>query len=178
PALVVCPPGFQYLASFFACMFAGIIAAPLPVPNSKRDSVRFRMIVENSGARFAIAPRVVIDRLSRSGFDRSIVWIASDMEEQSNGSEWKDTSIDVHQVAYLQYTSGSTGVPRGVMLSHGNVLENLKCIHRVCGHSPESVAVSWLPHFHDMGLVYGILAPLHGGFPSILMPPSAFLRHP
>jgi acyl-CoA synthetase (AMP-forming)/AMP-acid ligase II len=81
-------------------------------------------------------------------------------------------------LAFLQYTSGSTGTPKGVMVSHGNLMCNSEYMHEIWGFSSESVMVTWLPTFHDLGLIYGILQPLHHGFPCYLMAPASFIQKP
>lgn len=92
--------------------------------------------------------------------------------------QWQAPNIDSQTLAFLQYTSGSTGTPKGVMLSHGNLLHNAAITYELMGHSPESCFVSWLPAYHDMGLIGGILQPLYGGFPCYLMAPATFLQQP
>ena len=86
--------------------------------------------------------------------------------------------MSTDSLAYLQYTSGSTATPKGVMVTHGNVLHNSASIHQGFAHTPDSRALTWLPHFHDMGLIDGIIQPLYGGFPGILMSPVSFLQQP
>jgi acyl-CoA synthetase (AMP-forming)/AMP-acid ligase II/acyl carrier protein len=116
--------------------------------------------------------------LNESKFDSSIDWVSSESADGAQEDTLCDLSLFNEDLAYLQFTSGSTAVPRGVMISHKNVLENLRYIDVSTRHSVESVVVSWLPHFHDMGLLGGILGPLYRGFHSILMSPASFLRRP
>ena len=92
--------------------------------------------------------------------------------------KFHEVSVSPDTLAILQYTSGSTAEPKGVMVSHGNFIHNLSFSYKRWGHSEESKFVSWLPFFHDMGLVAGILQPLYGAFPGILMSPSTFLQKP
>src|SRR5690606_37585341 len=91
---------------------------------------------------------------------------------------WRPPSLTSDDLAYLQYTSGSTRRPRGVMLSHGNLLQQLRIFDAGHGHERDSVMVSWLPATHDLGMVYGRLVPLLRGFPCYFMAPEAFLRRP
>ncbi|HEY0607826.1 MAG TPA: condensation domain-containing protein, partial [Herpetosiphonaceae bacterium] len=105
-------------------------------------------------------------------------WITTDTLSLSQADEWRDPQIDANTLAFLQYTSGSTATPKGVMLTHGNLLHNLALIHQGFGHSERSHGVIWLPPYHDMGLIGGILQPLYGGFPVTLMSPVNFLQRP
>ncbi len=92
--------------------------------------------------------------------------------------DWHTPGINPESLAFLQYTSGSTGVPKGVMVSHGNILHNSEYIKQAFELNSDSVSVSWLPNFHDMGLIDGILQPLYSGFLGVLMPPQFFLQRP
>ncbi|MFD5698626.1 aminotransferase class I/II-fold pyridoxal phosphate-dependent enzyme [Streptomyces lasiicapitis] len=95
-----------------------------------------------------------------------------------SAADWREPDLTGDSLAFLQYTSGSTSAPKGVMVSHGNLLHNLAAIHRRLAHDADSAMVSWLPPYHDMGLIGGILSPLYGGFPAHLMAPMAFVRRP
>ena len=105
-------------------------------------------------------------------------WVTTETIEDSLASEWQPPNLSLEQLAFLQYTSGSTGNPKGVMVSHGNILHNQSLIKKAFGHSDKTVFVGWLPLFHDMGLIGNMLQPLYLGIPSILMPPVAFLQKP
>jgi amino acid adenylation domain-containing protein len=108
----------------------------------------------------------------------NLQWLTTDNLEVGIESNWQQANIERDTIAFLQYTSGSTGTPKGVMVSHGNLLHNAAMTYRWMGHSPKSKFVSWLPIYHDMGLIGGILQPLYGGFPCVLMSPTAFLQRP
>jgi amino acid adenylation domain-containing protein len=104
-------------------------------------------------------------------------WLATDTVESAVAG-WQPPPIDGDTVAFLQYTSGSTAAPKGVMLTHANLLHNSALIHQCFGHSPQSQGVIWLPPYHDMGLIGGIIQPLYGGFPVTLLSPIDFLKRP
>ena len=104
-------------------------------------------------------------------------WLATDTME-ANGQEFVPKSLTPDSLAFLQYTSGSTGTPKGVMVTHGNIIHNQQLIQQAFGHSEQSIGVGWLPLFHDMGLIGHVFQPIYVGFPSILMPPVAFLQKP
>ncbi len=116
-------------------------------------------------------------RLAHAPEMRSLLWLATD-EDEGSMPGWTCLDIDGNSLAFLQYTSGSTAAPKGVMVTHGNLLHNLGMIYDGLGYSPDSHMVSWLPPYHDMGLIGCILQPLYGGFPATLMPPVSFLQRP
>jgi acyl-CoA synthetase (AMP-forming)/AMP-acid ligase II len=105
-------------------------------------------------------------------------WIATDDGAEDVSGAWRDPGIDGEALALLQYTSGSTGTPKGVMVSHHNLLANLAGMHDRFGYHAETRAVSWLPPYHDMGLIGGILQPLYTGAPMTLLSPLSFLQRP
>ena len=182
-ALLLHPPGLDFLVAFFGCLYAGIVAVPLYPPRPNRRDSRIVEIAKDADARFALTTSSVIAKLDRS-VDRSpelagLLWRATDELSEADGGAWRsDWSTGANDVAYLQYTSGSTRSPQGVMVTQANVLANVEDVELTLHHPPESVFVSWLPHFHDMGLVYGLLAPWCQGFPCYFMPPASFLQHP
>ena len=175
PVLLLYGAGLEYIAAFFGCVLAGVPAVPVVGSRSRRRST-LETIATDCGATI-----VLCDRLSRPagapGIARATV-IATDDLAEDLGSVWHRPAISSSGIAYLQYTSGSTGVPRGVIVTHENVLSNLRYIDMDFKHDERSVAVSWLPHFHDLGLVYGILAPLYGAFRCIILSPESFAQQP
>ncbi|MEM8722028.1 MAG: amino acid adenylation domain-containing protein [Cyanobacteria bacterium P01_G01_bin.39] len=112
------------------------------------------------------------------GIIGNLQWLATDQVNADIEANWQEPDLERDAIAFLQYTSGSTGTPKGVMVSHGNILHNGAMTYRWMGHSPDSQFVSWLPIYHDMGLIGGILQPLYGGFPCVLMSPTSFLQRP
>src|SRR5689334_9468784 len=105
-------------------------------------------------------------------------WLATDTIDGSQAEKYLERELTSESLAYLQYTSGSTSMPKGVMVTHGNVLHNSASIHKGFAHTPDSRALTWLPHFHDMGLIDGIIQPLYGNFAGTIMSPASFLQHP
>ena len=181
-ALLLYPPGLEFLVALFGCLYAGVIAVPLYPPKLNRRDPRCLDVSLDSSARFALTTSTVLagcDRAMRhSPGLASLRWIAPEELPADAPPERIRERVDPDSLAYLQYTSGSTRTPKGVMVSHANLLANIHDIHRGFGHPHGSVPVSWLPHFHDMGLVYGLLAPLALGFRCYFMPPAAFLQKP
>ncbi|MEG5026528.1 amino acid adenylation domain-containing protein [Microcoleus sp. AT8-B1] len=180
-ALLLFPPGLDYLAAFFGCLYAKVIAVPLYPPKLKRNLAKISAIALDAGATVAIAPARHLENLEQLCEQapelKGLRWLSAEALSD-DGEKWKQPPIHPDEVAYLQYTSGSTSTPKGVMVSHANVLYNIEYIHRGFDHDAESVAVTWLPPFHDMGLIDGLLKPLYLGIPSYFMPPAAFIQNP
>jgi amino acid adenylation domain-containing protein/non-ribosomal peptide synthase protein (TIGR01720 family) len=181
-ALLLYPPGLDYLTAFFGCLFAGVIAVPAYPPRLNRNLDRLAAIGLDAGATLALTTSLS----ASSGKNLSgqapalekLRWVTTDTLPLELAGEWREHPADGDSLAYLQYTSGSTAAPKGVMISHANVLHNSAYIHQGFEHTPESVSLTWLPHFHDMGLLDGIIQPLFGGFTGLLMSPAAFLQRP
>ncbi|HKV34845.1 MAG TPA: AMP-binding protein, partial [Pyrinomonadaceae bacterium] len=170
--LLAYSPGLEFIAAFFGCLYAGAVAVPVSLPQTKRGLGRFQAIASDAQAAGVLTTRQVLSRFER--FD----WLTSDDLSDDEAGHWREPSTDNKALAYLQYTSGSTSTPKGVMVTHANVLENSVYIQHGFEHGPESVSLSWLPHFHDMGLVDGIIQPLYSGFTGLLMSPAALLQNP
>lgn len=181
-ALLLFPPGLDYVTAFFGCLYAGVVAVPAYPPMSPRQVPRLRAVLEDAQASVALVPGSS-SAVEDAGDPMSGAWGQVDrlsLDELDIGSEqeWREPGIGSGDLAFLQYTSGSTRAPRGVMLTHANLLHNLALISDWFRDDAEEIAVSWLPPYHDMGLIGGILAPLHGGFPAVLMSPLHFLQRP
>jgi acyl-CoA synthetase (AMP-forming)/AMP-acid ligase II len=174
-------PGLEYVASFFGCLYAQVVAVPVYPPRFNTKLDRLVTIAQSAGAKLALTSssihenlRAVIDSTPQLG---GLVWLETDrLDPQTNASFLADPSAD--GLAVIQYTSGSTSDPKGVMLSHGNLVANLKCIDENFELSNTTRSVSWLPPYHDMGLIGGLLPPLWKGFPMVLMSPYAFVQKP
>ena len=182
PVLLLYPPGPAYIAAFFGCLYAGAIAVPTYPPRLNRPDPRLESIVKDSQAQFALTTQMILTkiqkRLAHMPLLERLQWRATDALSLSEAEQWHAPVIDGETIAFLQYTSGSTGNPKGVILTHNNLLHNSAIIYDAYGHSGESQGVIWLPPYHDMGLIGGILQPLYGGFPVVLMSPVAFLQRP
>ncbi len=184
--LLLLPPGLDLIAGFFGCLFAGTIAIPLLPPHPARlEQQKERLLVIAADAKPAVvlSSREVLASLAPLHVELSQAigtppsHLALDDLVVSDVQPALPT-IDHDTIAFLQYTSGSTASPKGVMVSHGNLLHNSDLIYRAFGHSAQSQGVIWLPPYHDMGLIGGILQPLYGGFPVTLMSPASFLMRP
>lgn len=183
-AVLLYPSGLDYITAFLGCLYAGVIAVPAypPNPRLERTLRRFRAITADAEpAAFlttsSIAPIAGPLTAREPGF-AGIRWLATDTAADAEADVWREPVIDTDTLAFLQYTSGSTTVPRGVMVSHGNLMSNEALIKRVMEVNADSVAVSWLPMYHDMGLIGLVLQPIYAGFPCVLMSPGHFLADP
>jgi amino acid adenylation domain-containing protein len=181
-ALLLYPPGLDFIAAFFGCLYAGVIAVPVYPPRPHRPLDTLQHIAADSGARFALTTSAQLCSLEqRDSFKPglgSLCWLATDIPAHSREQEWHPPDIDAHSLAFLQYTSGSTAAPKGVMVSHANLLHNLAFIQQRTEQTPESHGVIWLPPYHDLGLIGGLLLPLYAGCSVSLMAPSSFVRSP
>jgi len=181
--LLLYPSGLDYIAAFMGCLYAGAIAVPVYPPSSNRSMQRIQAIVADADARLVLTTSAVLTKtrsLSKHIPElQALHWMATDEEGATIPAEqWRPYIPARDDVTFLQYTSGSTGTPKGVMVSHGNILHN-SAMMRDCGHhTAETVGVSWLPMFHDMGLILGVLQPLYVGFLAILIAPAAFIQRP
>lgn len=160
-------PGLDYLAALFGILRAGAVAVPAFPPVGRRATARFASVVEDC------APDLVIANPVFAG-DSPLPWLG--------GHELEGTPVDTPlpepaDLALLQYTSGSTGDPKGVMVSHGNLVANCHAMAANLG-STRQVSCSWLPPYHDMGLIGAILLPVFGGFPMVLLSPVHFVQQP
>jgi acyl-CoA synthetase (AMP-forming)/AMP-acid ligase II/acyl carrier protein len=185
-ALLVYPPGLDFVAAFLGCLYAGIVAVPMYPPSPP-----------HVGAGVALLQRVAADACASlvlttrafaalaGGWGETVApdlirlrWIMTDA--RSAGGEIGCDRVDLapDTLAFLQYTSGSTGTPKGVMVTHGNIVEHGRCVQAALQLTQHSVAVGWLPLYHDMGLIGTVLLPLQVGFRSVLMSPLAFLERP
>ncbi|MEO7359695.1 MAG: aminotransferase class I/II-fold pyridoxal phosphate-dependent enzyme, partial [Gemmatimonadaceae bacterium] len=180
--MILVPPGLDYIAAYFGCLYAGAIAVPAYPPNPRRADPRVARMVADCGARVAVVSSALMARmddwLKHSPELRALTWLDVDGLQYGDASAWRSPDITSASLAMLQYTSGSTGDPRGVMITHANLLHNSAIIHRVNAHREDDCVVFWLPPFHDMGLIGGVLQPIYAGLPTVLMGPATFLQRP
>ena len=184
-ALLLYPPGLDYIAAFFGCLYAGVTAIPAYPPRPGRPDrglPRLRQIVADAQPGLVLATAALVDKLSllleQAPEFAKLEWLVTEHLAAPAQAVWQAPLPGGDEIAFLQYTSGSTAAPKGVIVSHRNLLHNLGLIKAAAAHGPDSIAVLWLPPFHDMGLIGGILQPLYVGFPTVLMAPMAFLQKP
>jgi acyl-CoA synthetase (AMP-forming)/AMP-acid ligase II len=184
-AVLLYAPGLDYVAAYLGCLYGGMVAVPAYPPDPmrlNRTLPRLQAIVNDAQAAIVLTTagiRDMAEMLFAVAEDLSkLTWRSTDDLDPVHAESWSDPEARPEQLAFLQYTSGSTADPKGVMITHGNLLHNSKHIYRLFGHSPGSRGVIWLPTYHDMGLIGGVLQPLYAGFPVVLMSPIAFLQRP
>jgi amino acid adenylation domain-containing protein len=184
-ALLLYPPGLDYIAAFFGCLYANVVAVPAYPPTStglKRTLPRLQAIVRTAQPAVALTTDAIIpivEPLSAQGSDfQRIRWLSTDAIDSDAPTSWRKPDANGDTLTFLQYTSGSTATPKGVMLTHANLLHNLSLIQQAFGHHADSQGVIWLPPYHDMGLIGGVLQPLYAGFPVTLLSPVSFLQRP
>ena len=180
--LLLYPPGLGYIEAFFGCLYAGVIAIPAYPPRPNRSLSRLQSIIDDAQATLALTTQSILVSLERklphAPELARLRWLATDNIDGDLSQDYQEIAISDDNLAFLQYTSGSTAEPKGVKIAHNNLLHNLEAIHNSFQHTSESRGVIWLPPYHDMGLIGGILQPLYGGFPVILMSPLMFLQNP
>ncbi len=171
--LIVAPPGRRYLEWFLGCVLAGAVAVPSAPPTNSQRAERLRTVIANAGAGFAVGA----ERQRRLLAGADLRWFDVDDHVTAPESE-APAGPAADDVAFLQYTSGSTSAPKGVVVTHSALVANLGQMTEVFGLDPAARGVSWLPPYHDMGLIGGILVPVFAGFRMDLMDPVAFSRDP
>lgn len=185
-ALLLFPPGLDFVAAYFGCLYAQVIAIPAYPPHAARIEKTLpvvRRIVADARPSVALLTTALFNgfatqKPTEDAF-RELKWLATDGDEgNSRAEDWQQPIIGGNDLAFLQYTSGSTSAPRGVMVSHHNLLHNLGLIERAFGLSDNSHTVFWLPPYHDMGLIGGILQALYSGYPVTLISQMMFLQRP
>ena len=182
-AVILCTWGPDYLVSLFACFYSQVVAVPLYPPRPNRSWDRLASVLADARPQVALIDSSFQVNSSQSFVDATrdhpVRLVLTDQQASDETSDL-DTNTSRHQsdLAYLQYTSGSTSAPKGVLISHGNVLSNCDVIGRVGDATYEHVVGSWLPLHHDMGLIGGVMTPLLLGLPAILMPPEMFVMRP
>jgi len=181
PVLLLFEPGLEFWRAFLGCLYAGVIAIPAPLPHDSRSTQRVAGILRDADSSLALTTSKLRDLLTAGidglGLNRSIAFVAIDDSQLADPDSWTMPHITPETVAFLQYTSGSTGDPKGVVVTHGNILHNTAAITEALGVSGEGALVGWIPHFHDMGLIGQLVAFVNGGN-LVTMSPLAFLKQP
>lgn len=185
--LILHTDGQEFASSFLGCLLAGAVAVPAPPPSGARQNVeRVANIVRDAAVSYLMtdsANASSVSQLLANIGHSEVVCLATDRAGRAAGSEgaetgWHDPGLYPDDVAYLQYTSGSVSEPKGVMVTHRNMLANQKAIHQAMRTGPDSVVGGWLPFHHDMGLAGHLLHPLWLGSRGVLMSPITFVKRP
>ena len=184
--LLVYPPGLDFVRAFWACVLSGRVAVPVPAPDAARlqqQLARLQAIIKDAQASLVLThPELLtqIETLNDEQDSAAAKWLATPIEPGAAtvAAAFTPPALAADNIAYLQYTSGSTSTPRGVIITHANALAQCRTGSKAVGIDAQSRLLCWLPHFHDYGLVFGTLVPLYRGVPSYLMSPLTFLRRP
>ncbi|MDZ4688780.1 MAG: beta-ketoacyl synthase N-terminal-like domain-containing protein [Planctomycetaceae bacterium] len=170
--------GFKFIEALFGCWLAGAVAVPVPVPQRNKRNARLESILGDCGSTTILCTSSTRDHLHVLANHANVNAIAIDDLPAPRAFLPGAFRAEPSTLALLQYTSGSTGTPKGVRVTHGNILANVATMADRLGCTADDTGLSWLPHFHDMGLIGGILLPLYSGFETFLFPPVWFIEQP
>ncbi|HEV7683496.1 MAG TPA: fatty acyl-AMP ligase [Pyrinomonadaceae bacterium] len=184
-ALLLYPYGLEFIAAFLGCLYGGVVALPAYPPLSPRQGrviTRITGIMEDAKPTVALTTSAVKNKVetlfTQISNTRPMRFLATDKVAAYLAEDWDGSPANRDATAFLQYTSGSTTTPKGVMVSHRNLIQNSSYIHHCFNTSPASRGMFWLPFYHDMGLIGGLLQTLYCGGSAVLMTPAAFLQCP
>lgn len=183
-ALLIYPSGLEFITAFFGCLYAGVVAVPTypPQTRTKRNLSQLQSIANDVEPSLLLTTSSLIhpvkELFAQAPELQSVPLISTDTLSDNLAEQWQEPLVDRNTLAFFQYTSGSTGMPKGAMLTHGNLMHNLALIARSFELTRDSHGIIWLPLFHDMGLIGGILQVPYCGGQSTIMSPAAFLQRP
>lgn len=187
-ALMVYPyqQSLEFIAGFFGCLYGGVVAVTDNPPRNEAGILKLEERAIACEASVVLSTQALLQHLEQQLAKnpefksklREIPWLATDLIPLEDADNWRQPDINKDSLAFLQYTSGSTGTPKGVMVTHGNIIANSAVIYEAFKHTKESKALIWLPLFHDMGLLGGVMQPVYGAFPVVLMSPVSIIQRP
>ena len=193
PVLLLYPPGPEFLVAFTGCLYAGAVAVPAPLPGDRGERLqRVSGILKDTVARLVLTDAAhAADTslwLAVSGggetvclatdIDTGVPGVHGGAHSGTEADDWRPPAVGPDDLAFLQYTSGSTSKPRGVMVTHRNLMANQAALQRLLGTTADDRFGNWLPHYHDMGLIAHLLHPLYLGTTAVQMAPAAFIKRP
>ncbi|WAS91507.1 type I polyketide synthase [Nannocystis punicea] len=178
------PQGLEFVVAYFGCLYAGAVAVPAPMPHPSRLArtlPRLRGMIADATPAAVLSNRegvAMAPQITAALGTEALRWLALEDAPPGLESAWRRPTTARDRPAHLQYTSGSTASPKGTIITHANILANSRAIRQSKRYSAESRGVVWVPHFHDDGLVHGLVQPLHTGYPCLLFPATAFVARP
>ena len=180
--LLAYPFGSEFIAAFFGCLYAGAIAVPAYPPRPDQSLLQLESIAQSCHAKAILTEAALLDhlqyRFAENRYLSELHLVATNTIPSPLSRDWKEPEISSDSMACLQYTSGSTGIPKGVMISHSCILRDLAMLQEYYQFTPNSRYVSWMPLVHVLGLVFGSILPIYGNFSSVMMQPNDFLERP
>lgn len=180
-ALIVAPSGPEFAVSFLGCLYAGVLAVPTVTPRTSRHLQAVHAVAGDARPSVVLTITALYEKWGAAASDRSLAsvpWMTVDARETAEAAAWRPPALAAGALAFVQYTSGSTATPKGVMVTHGNLMANHRHLAACLDQSEDTTIVGWLPLFHDMGLIGHFLQAIFLGSTSVLMPPEAFLVKP
>jgi amino acid adenylation domain-containing protein len=183
-AILLYQPGLEFISALLGCFYAKIIAVPIYSHNLQMQKLGLRLmsVINDTESKLILTTNAILtEKKSFTDFAsqlENIAFIATDTMSKAHENKWIQTEINPESIAFLQYSSGSTGSPKGVMVTHQNLMSNLKIIQDSFGLIPKQSVVSWLPHYHDMGLIGNVLGAMFSQTPLYLFSPTDFIRRP
>ena len=179
------PPGLGFIVAFCGCLYAGAVAVPVTPPRRNHRDDRIKRIIADADISLVMTSATLVEDIrfhlvNQAGLTDVRVLVAeySDAEAELLAQAWVSAALEDDTYAFLQYTSGSTGSPKGVIVSHGNLVHNQRMVRSAFGHDEHTVFAGWLPLYHDMGLIGNVLQPMYLGIHCVLMSPVAFTQMP
>ena len=179
-ALLVYPysKGLEFIVAFVACLYAGVVAVPCHPPMNRLTTTEVQTRLLDAEATIVLSDRSLLKQLPKKLSTKpNISWLDT-TSVTANPLDYQLPELEPNSLAFLQYTSGSTGEPKGVMITHDCLLQNQEMLKQAFGHSEQTIGVGWLPLFHDMGLIGNVLQPLYLGICCVLMSPISFVQKP
>ncbi|MFQ5559759.1 MAG: aminotransferase class I/II-fold pyridoxal phosphate-dependent enzyme [Nitrospinota bacterium] len=183
-ALLIYPTGLDFITAFMGCLYSGVIAIPVWPPTEDKSIRNLKHIIKDANPALALTNSALKNNEQFTNFSRdsqkenNLQWIDTGEISNDLASNYQEESVGEDDIAYLQYTSGSTSDPKGVKISHRNIIANARLIEQTYSLSRSTIGLSWLPHYHDMGLVGKILSPIYTGCQVVFTAPQTFIKRP